>query len=94
MSDTDTNARPGGSITPFWDPPIITSMPHSSVRMSCATSALIASTTKIASVFLTTAATDLTSWNTPVEVSFAWMNTALIFGFFFKAASTVSGFTA
>jgi len=32
FSEMALNERPGGSISPFWDPPTVTSTPHSSCR--------------------------------------------------------------
>jgi hypothetical protein len=32
FSETALNDRPGGSIRPFWEPPTVTSTPHSSWR--------------------------------------------------------------
>jgi hypothetical protein len=49
FSLTLANARPGGIIVAFCDPPIIMSMPHSSGRRSVVPRPVMASTTKAAS---------------------------------------------
>ena len=77
----------------FCDPPITTSSPQPSISSGMVPRPVIASTTKIASVFLTARPIAFTSCAAPVDVSEACTNTPLMFLFCASAASTASGFT-
>src|SRR5689334_3842969 len=80
LADTALKERPGGSISPFCEPPTVTSTPHSSWRYSIEASDEIVSTISragclAASMALRTAAMLETQ---PVEVSLWTTQTALI----------------
>ncbi len=91
---TDTNARPGGSISAFCEPVTQTSMFQSSTRHSIAPSPLIPSTTRSASVLATSLPNAAMSWPTPVLVSLSVANTAFASGFLPRASARRSGVTA
>jgi hypothetical protein len=70
LSETDTTARPGGSINAFCDPTTTTSRPHSSTGTSYTPTAVIASTQMMTSSFVfTTLASSATSCFVAVDVS-------------------------
>src|SRR3990170_147038 len=91
---TQTKARPGGIMQPFWDPVIATSIFHSSISNGWTPIPVIASTTSNEPYFFTMGEIAFISCTTPVEVSHWVVNTTLIPGVFLSAASMSDGFTA
>ena len=69
------NARPGGIMNAFWEPPMTTSRPQPSISSGMVPIPVMASTTKIAPVFRTASAMRRTSCAAPVEVSDACTKT-------------------
>ena len=63
------NASPGGIITAFCEPPMITSTPQPSRSNFVVPSPVMASTTSSVSVPFSSEATPFTSCRAPVEVS-------------------------
>ena len=78
----------------FCEPPMTISSPHASISRGIVPKPVMASTTKIASVFLTASPIARTSCTAPVEVSDACTNTPFTPGFAASACWSVSGGTA
>ncbi len=93
LSLTETNARPGGSISAFCDPVTHTSTCQSSVRHSTTPRPLIASTTNTIGVFAAILPNAAMSLRTPVAVSLRVAKTAFASACCLIACSSCSGRT-